>query len=47
LETDIKMGNDFGIDTALVETGVPKIINGNYFIKPTYTIDSINEIFYL
>jgi len=44
LETDIKMGNDFGIDTALVQTGVPKIANGNFFIKPTYTINSIIDL---
>ncbi len=44
LETDIKMGNDFGVDTALVETGVPKITNGNYLIQPTYKLQSIKEI---
>ncbi len=44
LETDIKMGNDFGVDTALVQTGVPKIVNGNYLIKPTFTINSINDL---
>ncbi len=44
LETDIKMGNDFGIDTALVKTGVTKIVNGNYLINPTYTISSIREL---
>ena len=44
LETDIKMGNDFGVDTALVQTGVPKIVNGNYLIKPTYTINSISDL---
>lgn len=44
LETDIKMGNDFGIDTALVMTGVKNFINGNSDVKPTYVFNSINDL---
>jgi arabinose operon protein AraL len=41
LETDIAMGNIFGIDTALVATGIRNIENGNSDIKPTYEIPSV------
>ena len=41
LETDIAMGNIFGIDTALVATGIKNIENGNSNIKPTYKIPSV------
>ena len=44
LETDIKMGNDFGIDTALVMTGVKNYLNGNSDVKPTYIFNSINDL---
>ena len=44
LETDIKMGNDFGIDTALVMTGVKNYLNGNSEVKPTYVFNSINDL---
>jgi len=46
LETDIAMGNKFGIDTALVNTGVSKhlVYNGNY--KPTFKIDSIANLLF-
>jgi len=45
LETDIAMGNKFGIDTALVSTGVKLFKNGTDGIKPTYFFESINDIF--
>lgn len=44
LETDIAMGNIFGIDTALVATGIKNIENGNSNIKPTYEIPSIEVL---
>ena len=44
LETDIAMGNKFGIDTALVSTGVKHYINGNSEIKPTYYLNSVADI---
>lgn len=44
LETDIAMGNKFGIDTALVSTGVRLYSNGNTEIKPTYYINSVYDI---
>ena len=44
LETDIAMGNKFGIDTALVSTGVKLFQNGTNGIKPTYFFDSVNDI---
>ena len=44
LETDIAMGNIFGIDTALVSTGVKIHLNGNSEIKPTYKIDSVQNL---
>ena len=44
LETDIAMGNKFGIDTALVSTGVKHYINGNTEIKPTYYLNSVADI---
>jgi HAD superfamily hydrolase (TIGR01450 family) len=44
LETDIAMGNKFGIDTALVSTGVKLYSNGNTEIKPTYYINSVYDI---
>ncbi len=44
LETDIAMGNIFGIDTALVQTGIKNIMNGNVDIKPTYEISSVASI---
>ena len=45
LETDIAMGNKFGIDTALVSTGVKHYTNGNSEIKPTYYLNSVADIF--
>lgn len=44
LETDIAMGNNFGIDTALVYTGVTKKINENTNYKPTYNLKSIYDL---
>ena len=44
LETDIAMGNNFGIDTALVNTGVKNYHNGNPNIVPTFKIDSVFDI---
>jgi HAD superfamily hydrolase (TIGR01450 family) len=44
LETDIAMGNIFGIDTALVSTGIRNIENGNSDIKPTYEIPSVADL---
>lgn len=44
LETDIVMGNKFGIDTALVSTGVKHYTNGNSEIKPTYYLNSVADI---
>ncbi len=44
LETDIQLGNIFGIDTALVSTGVENYLNGNSVIEPTYRLKDISEI---
>ncbi len=46
LETDIAMGNIFGIDTALVKTGVKHYNNGNGNgnIKPTYEFESVYDL---
>lgn len=44
LETDIAMGNNFGIDTALVATGVKNFPNGNQHIKPTYFLESVYDL---
>ena len=44
LETDIKMGNDFGLDTALVHTGVKFFPNGTENINPTYELNSVFEL---
>jgi hypothetical protein len=41
------MGNKFGIDTALVSTGVKLYANGNSGIKPTYYLNSIYDIIIL
>ncbi len=46
LETDIKMGNDFGIDTALVATGIPKTFTNDLIIKPNYKLHSVIEIIF-
>lgn len=44
LETDIKMGNDFGIDTVLVHTGVRFFPNGSENIMPTYQLNSVFDL---
>lgn len=44
IETDIAMGNKFGIDTALVATGVKYFPNGNGNIKPVYQLNSVNDL---
>ncbi len=44
LETDIRMGNDFGIDTALVHTGVKYYPNGTEKILPTYQLNSVFDL---
>jgi len=44
LETDIAMGNKFGIDTALVETGVKHFVNGLNGYLPTYQLKSVFDI---
>ena len=44
LETDIAMGNKFGIDTALVMTGVHKNISLSSRYKLTYKLSSIAEL---
>ncbi|HEY6438236.1 MAG TPA: HAD-IIA family hydrolase [Ignavibacteriaceae bacterium] len=44
LETDIRMGNEFGIDTALVHTGVKFFPNGTENILPTYELNSVFDL---
>lgn len=44
VETDIKMGNNMGIDTALVKTGVRHFTNGYVSIKPTYHLNSVFDL---
>ncbi len=44
LLTDIKMGNDFGIDTALVSTGVKNFFELYPEVAPTYKIRSVADI---
>ncbi|RPI71722.1 MAG: HAD-IIA family hydrolase [Ignavibacteriales bacterium] len=44
LETDIAMGNTFGIDTALVLSGIKNFPNGNENIKSTFILDSVFDL---
>jgi len=44
LETDIAMGNRFGIDTALVSTGVKNFNNHSNGYKPTFNINSVVDL---
>lgn len=44
IETDIRMGNEFGLDTALVHTGVKFFPNGMENIIPTYQINSVFDL---
>jgi ribonucleotide monophosphatase NagD (HAD superfamily) len=44
LETDIAMGNTFGLDTALVLSGVKNFPNGNQHIQPTFILNSVFDL---
>jgi HAD superfamily hydrolase (TIGR01450 family) len=44
LQTDIAMGNKFGVDTALVSTGVKFFPNGTDNIVPTYKLNSVFDL---
>jgi len=44
IETDIKMGNLFGVDTALVQTGVKSNFADYKNIAPDYILNSIADI---
>jgi HAD superfamily hydrolase (TIGR01450 family) len=44
LETDIAMGNKFGIDTALVMTGVHKNLSKSTRYEPTFKLSSIADL---
>lgn len=44
LETDILMGNNFDIDTALVSTGVKNIKNKFQNIQPKYELNSVCDL---
>ncbi len=44
IETDIAMGNKFGIDTALVSTGVKHFKNGSNGFSPTYLLNSVADL---
>lgn len=44
LETDIAMGFKFGIDTALVDTGVKYFPNGTTSVQPTYHLNSVADL---
>lgn len=44
IETDIRMGNEFGIDTALVHTGVKFFPNGSDNTVPTYQLKSVFDL---
>ena len=44
LETDIALGNNFGIDSALVSTGVKYYPNGTNGINPTYYLGSVYDL---
>ncbi len=44
LETDILMGNNLGVDTALVSTGVTNFPNGNANIQPTFYFHSVYDL---
>ena len=44
IETDIAMGNNFNIDTALVSTGVKNYANEQTSIIPTYNLNSVADI---
>jgi len=44
IETDIRMGNDFGLETALVHTGVKFFKNGTENTIPTYQLNSVFDL---
>jgi HAD superfamily hydrolase (TIGR01450 family) len=44
LETDIAMGNKFGVDTALVSTGIKNFVNGSNGYFPTYQLNSVADL---
>ncbi len=44
LETDIAMGNKFGVDTALVSTGVKNYLNNSNGYLPTYQLNSVIDL---
>ncbi len=44
LETDIALGNKFGIDSALVSTGVKYFPNGADQIEPTFYLESVFDL---
>lgn len=44
IETDIRMGNTFGVDTALVRTGVFNDYHDDFSIRPTYRLNSISDL---
>jgi HAD superfamily hydrolase (TIGR01450 family) len=44
LETDIAMGNKFGVDTALVATGVKNFLDSSNGYSPTYQLNSVFDI---
>lgn len=44
LETDIALGNNFGIDSALVSTGIKYYPNGTNQIKPSYYLNSVFDL---
>jgi len=44
LETDIAMGNKFGVDTVLVSTGVKNFLNSSNGYTPTYQLNSVFDI---
>jgi arabinose operon protein AraL len=44
LETDIAMGNKFGVDTILVSTGVKNFSNSLNGYSPTYQLNSVFDI---
>lgn len=44
LETDIKMANSYGIDSALVSTGVSHARLSDNSVKPTYYLNSVYDL---
>ena len=44
LETDIALGNKFGIDSALVFTGIQYFPNGADQVEPTFYLESVFDL---